>query len=286
MNHVYRPFLGLLIATFLFTAACNLSKDVEIDLPDYDRQPVVECYLEPGKPFRLLLSRSYAYFDNFGLDSNFLANTLLSDAVVTISYDGRTDTLAEQFSLEFAPQKIFNYTGQNLVPAEPGTKFSLRIDLPNGGGYITAETVMLRKVSIDSIKVEFGPEAGDTLARVLTYITDDLGEENFYRRILNYRSLDSFPDQDFIVTDRISQSALIAFGTGYEVADGDTVFNSIYHITKAHYDFQESVELALQGIVNPFAQPSPIKSNVGGTANALGIFAPLVYDRRMTIAKR
>jgi hypothetical protein len=98
--------------------------------------------------------------------------------------------------------------------------------------------------------------------------------------------LDSVPDQDFIVTDRFSQTALIAFGTGYELKEGDTVFNTIFHITRDYYDFKESVDLAVIGNINPFAQPSPIKSNVHGSAKPVGIFAPLVYDRDTTIVRK
>ena len=68
----------------LFFTACNLTKEVDIQLPEYTVQPVVECYLEPGKPFRLLLTRSYGFFDPLGLDSSFISKTLISDAVVTI----------------------------------------------------------------------------------------------------------------------------------------------------------------------------------------------------------
>ncbi|MBP6810954.1 MAG: DUF4249 domain-containing protein [Saprospiraceae bacterium] len=267
-----------------FLLSCNLSKDIEIDLPEYDRQPVVECYLEPGKPFRLLMTRSYAFFDTLGLSSNFLQNTLLDSALVTISYNGQTDTLKNQFVPVLNPVKFFNYVGDNLVPATPGTEFVLNIRLAEGGE-ITATTTMLPKVAIDSIVVEFSAEL-DTLARMLTYITDDQNQENFYRRLLNYSSLDSFPDQDFLVTDRFSQTALIAFGTGYELAEGDTVFNTIYHVTRDYYDFAESVQLAVSGNLNPFAQPSPIKSNVRGSANPIGIFTPLVYDRDTTIVDK
>jgi len=268
----------------VFLMSCNLSKDIEIDLPEYDRQPVVECYLEPGKPFRLLMTRSYAFFDTLGLSSNFLQNTLLDSALVTISYNGQTDTLKNQFVPVLNPVKFFNYVGENLVPATPGTEFVLNIRLAEGGE-ITATTTMLPKVAIDSIVVEFSAEL-DTLARMLTYITDDQNQENFYRRLLNYSSLDSFPDQDFLVTDRFSQTALIAFGTGYELAEGDTVFNTIYHVTRDYYDFAESVQLAVSGNLNPFAQPSPIKSNVRGSANPIGIFTPLVYDRDTTIVHK
>lgn len=273
------------IFAIAFLAACNLTKDVEIDLPEYDRQPVVECYLEPGKPFRLLLTRSYAFFDTLGLDSTFLQNTLLDGALVTIAYNGQTDTLKNQLVADLAPIKIFNYFGQNTVPATPGTTFVLHIRLPNNGGEITGTTTMIPLVPIDSVIVEFSPDV-DSLARVLTYITDDLGQENFYRRLLNYKSLDSMPDQDFLVTDRFSQTELIAFGTGYELTEGDTVFNTIFHIPRDYYDFVESVQLAVVGNLNPFAQPSPIKSNVRGSANPVGIFAPLVYDRDTTVVRR
>lgn len=273
------PVIGI-----AFLAACNLTKDVEIDLPDYDRQPVVECYLEPGKPFRMLLTRSYAFFDTLGLSSNFIQNALLDGAVVTITYNGQTDTLKNQLTIVANPLKVYNYVGQNLVPGTPGMEFVLNIRLADGGE-ITGSTTMVPVVPIDSIVVEFNPEL-DTLARMLTYITDDLTQENFYRRLLNYSSLDSFPDQDFLVTDRFSQTALIAFGTGYELKEGDTVFNTIFHVTRDYYDFKESVDLAVVGNLNPFAQPSPIKSNVRGSANPVGIFAPLVYDRDTTIVKR
>jgi hypothetical protein len=272
------------VAGVLFLMACNLTKDVEIDLPDYDRQPVVECYLEPGKPFRLLMTRSYAFFDKLGLDSTFLENTLLDSALVTIRYNGQTDTLKNQLIADFNPIKIFNYSSQNLVPFSPGMEFVLHIRLADGGE-IAGTTQMINRVPIDSVVVEFNPDI-DSLGRMLTYITDDQNTENFYRRLLNYHSLDSVPDQDFLVTDRFSQTAQIAFGTGYELAVGDTVFNTIFHVTPAYYDFLESIQLAVSGNLNPFAQPSPIKSNVSGSANPIGIFAPLVYDRKMTIVTK
>ncbi len=274
----------LLPLGLLALAACNLEKEVDINLPEYDRQPVVECYLEPGKPFRLLLTQSYSFFDPFGLDSSFLQKTLLDGATVTIAYNGQVDTLPNQISVEQGQFKIFNYTSSKIVPADPGIEYTLHISLPNGKA-ISGMSTMLPKVPIDSIKVEWSPEK-DTLARVLTYITDDRTQTNYYRRLLNYGSLDSIPDQDFLANDRIATTELIAFGTGYELMEGDTVINTIFHITKDYYDYVESVQLAVFGNLNPFAQPSPIKSNVRGTGNPLGIFTCLVYDRDTTVIKK
>lgn len=270
------PILGL-----AFLAACNLTKDVDINLPEYDQQPVVECYLEPGKPFRLLLTQSYSFFDPFGLDSSFLNKTLLQGALVTISYNGQTDTLANQLAFESSPLKIFNYVGTKIVPATVGANYTLNIVLENGST-ITGQTTMLPFVPLDSVVVSWNPQR-DTLARVLAYITDDLSQPNYYRRMLHYGSLDSFPEQDFLVNDRISTNALIAFGTGYELTHGDTVFNTVFHMTKDYSDYVESYQLAIAGSANPFAQPSRIKSNVSGSANPLGIFTCLVYDRDTTI---
>jgi len=276
-----------LIACIAALTSCNLTKDVEIDLPAYEGQPVVECYLEPGKPFRLLLSRGYSYFDPFGLDSTFLQKTLLNGASVTISYNGQTDTLYNVPTFELSPVKIFNYTGWNIVPSTPGIEYTLQVILPDGGGTITGSTAMLPPVPIDSVVCDYNPDPRfDTLARVLTFITDDMNTENFYRRMLHYSSLDSLPQQDFLVTDRFSEKPMIAFGTGYELKEGDTVYNTIYHINRAHYDYTESVQLAVIANLNPFAQPSRIKSNVSGSADPIGIFTCLVYDRDTTIIRK
>jgi hypothetical protein len=273
------------LALLALLAACNLTKEVEIELPEYERQPVVECYLEPGKPLRLLLTQSFGYFDPFGLDSTFLQKTLLDSALVTIAYDGRVDTLKNQLAFDFSPFKIYNYVSPNLTPATPGIEYRLQILLKNGQE-ITGETTMMPFVPIDSIRVEFSPDL-DTLARILTFISDpEPGRENYFRRLLNYAALDSVPDQDFLTSDRIAQTPLIAFGTGYELAEGDTVYNTVLHIEKAYYDYVESVQLAVFGNLNPFAQPSPIKSNVRGSANPIGIFTGLMYDRKMTIVKK
>jgi hypothetical protein len=272
------------IPLLFLLSSCNLTNDVEIDLPVYETQPVVECYLEPGKPFRLLLTKSYPFFSDLNLDSNFIENTLYDGAEVKISFNGETEVLENILSFDPSPLKIFNYTGTRVVPATPGIQYTLEITLPDGS-QINGQTVMMTPVPIDSIKVEWS-ETNDTLARMLTYITDDRGTENYYRRLLNYASLDSFPEQDFLVTDRFSTTELFAFGTGYELLEGDTVFNTICHIEKPYYDYVESVQLAVAGNGNPFAQPSPIKSNVQGTANPLGIFTSLVYDRDTTIIQR
>ena len=50
--------LFLPIALAVMLAGCNLEKEVDIKLPETQERIVVECYLEPGAPINLLLTRT------------------------------------------------------------------------------------------------------------------------------------------------------------------------------------------------------------------------------------
>lgn len=280
-NKIFIPAILMLLLS-----ACNLEKTVQIELPEYNSQPVVEFYLEPGKPTRLLLTKSFSFFAPFDTSFNqFLQNIVIDSALVTLTHNGRTDTIPNQYSFDFVDSKLFNYFSPKIIENKPGDKYELKIILKNGQT-IEGRTTMLSTAKIDSIVTEFSP-VKDSLARVLTYITDNPNEVNYYRRILKYGSgRDTLPEQDFLVDDKLNTTNIIAFGTGYNMKEGDTVYNSIYHISRDYYDYILSYQLAVQGNVNPFAQPSQIKSNLTGTANPLGIFTAYQVDRVLTVIKK
>ncbi|MCB0376294.1 MAG: hypothetical protein KDD04_10275, partial [Sinomicrobium sp.] len=81
---------------------------------------------------------------------------------------------------------------------------------------------------------------------------------------------------DRFVEDRV------VFGTGYEFDFGNTVINTLFHIDRSYFEFLESVNNAVQSNGNPFGQPNPINSNLGGTARSIGIFTGLAYTREQT----
>lgn len=275
------------IASFFAIAACNLEQEIDLELPTYDSQPVVECYLEPGQPFSLLLSRSAAYFDPFPSlnDGNFVDQLLISDAQVTITHNGKTYELDNQLYLNPFTNKIFNYYSSEIVPTDLDHDFELNITLSDGS-IIEARTRLLPVIPLDSIVVELPDpeirEESDTLYRVLTYFTDVPNERNYIRRMLHFSSLDSIPDQDFVTDDRFVENVVV-FGSGYDYARGDTIYNTLFHIDEAYYEFLNSVFTARDSNGNPFAQPSPVISNVTGSANAIGIFTCLSYDRIKTV---
>lgn len=268
---------------------CDLEQEIEIDLPDFEGRPAVECYLEAGQPFTLLLTKSVAYFDSFPsfYRDEFLDAVLESDAEVSISHNGKVYPLKNELVFNPFTRKVFNYVNRDLVPSDFDHDFELKI-VTKSGKTIEANTRMLRPIPIDSIVIQFPktPEKpGDTLARVLTYLTDPAGVENYFRRLLNVSNLDSIPEQDFIADDKLIDNNVIVFGTAYDYAKGDTIYNTIYHIDQTYFEFLESLFRAQASNGNPFAQPSPVISNVKGTANAIGIFTSLSYDRKITIIK-
>lgn len=278
-----KKWLSILAGTLMILAlcgACNLEKEIEIDLPAYEPKIVVECYLEPGEPFRLLLSRSTAYFAPFDTTTaGLLQNLLVNGATVDVMHAGTRYPLSNQLVVDQEAGKLYNYFNEMTVPEDLDEPFQLLIELEDGST-ITGETRLLPVVPLDSVVVQY--EENDTLARVLTYFTDIPNEKNYYRRMLHHHSLDSLALQDFTLDDRVVEDAVV-FGTGYEFAEGDTVYNTLYHLNRTYYDFLESVNNAVLSNGNPFGQPSPINSKLEGTARSVGIFTGLSYTRQMTI---
>jgi len=282
-----RIHIFFIIAIAFAGFACNLEQEVDLDLPTYESQPVVECYLEAGEPFSLLLSRSAAYFDPFPSldDGDFIDQLLINDAEVTITHKGTVYELENQLFINPFTDKIFNYYSDEIVPEDMDNDFELSIRLSDGST-IQATTRMLPVVPIDSVVVELPDpeirEEADTLYRVLTYFSDISEERNYIRRMLHASSLDSIPEQDFVTDDRFVEDAVV-FGSGYEYAVGDTVINTLFHIDQAYFEYLQSVFIARDSNGNPFGQPTPIISNLTGTADAIGIFTCLSYDRVFTI---
>ena len=268
-------FLLLLVVAGLATG-CNLEREVEIDLPGYSQQPVVECYLEPGQPYRLLLTRAFGYFETFDIDDP--SQALIGGATVVIRHGNSSVVLNN--SLFFDPQtrRFANYVADELVPADPGTDFTLDIVLPDGET-ITASTTMLPLVPIDSLVVEANP---DTMYRVLTFFTEDLSTNNYYRRMLHFGSLDSL-EQDFLVEDDFFDTDLGVFGMAYSLVPGDTSIHTLVHIDATAFHYFNTVQQSIGANLNPFGQPGLIESNLQGTADAMGIFTGLQYERDTVI---
>ncbi len=253
-------------------SACNLEKEIDIELPDYASQPVVECYLEPGQPYRLLLTRSAAYFATFDLDDPTTA--LWNGAKVTIQVDGQDILLENQIYFDPVTLKFSNYGSNEIIQAGPDRTYRLFIELQDGLT-ITGETHILPVVPMDSLIVETNAQEK---ARVITYFTEDLSTRNYYRRMVNFGSQDSVL-QDFLVDDDFFETEKGAFGTGFSFKAGDTLIHTLIHMDEPYFTYLNTLTQSIGANLNPFGQPGLILSTVTGTANPIGVFTGLSIDR-------
>lgn len=277
------PFFAFYLFVFCFFSCGNLEKEIELDIPPYESQLVVECYLEPGKPFKLLMTKSAAYFEPFPQsDFDFVQSILADSAIITIENNGEIYELPNELYFDPEAFRLYNYHTTELVPNDLENDFVLNIEMPDGRT-VRSQTRILPTVPIDSVVIEFSEE-NDTLARALTYFVDDINEENYYRRMLHFGSLDTIPELDFTVLDDVVEDdGRVVFGTNFDFAVGDTIINSIFHIDRAYHDFLESVFFSLDANGNPFGQPAAINSNLEG--DAIGIFTGISVSRNVTIVE-
>lgn len=276
-------FLSFTIILFTL-AACNLEQEVDLNLPAYESQIVVESYLEVGEPFTLLLTKSAAYFDALPtLDESLVETLFEQDATVSINLNGKTYELGNELGVNPFTGKFYNYVNPEAVPENYDDVFTLNITTKDGET-ITGTTQLLPAVTADSLIVEFN-ENIDTLARFLAYYSDDETQDNWYRRMLHFGTLDTL-EQDFALNDQFVDNGALVFGTGYDYVEGDTLLSTFIHIEEAYHDFLESIQGAIDSNGNPFGQPSSILSNVTGTADPIGIFTGLAIDRRQVIIQK
>ncbi|MDX2283000.1 MAG: DUF4249 domain-containing protein [Bacteroidia bacterium] len=299
-------FRMLLMPAFaLGLAACNLQQEVDIDLPEYEPQTVVECYLQPGQPYLLILTESSGFFEDIRIRyvrgaqitiRNGSNTVTLQPAEFGINTPGIGQLLDTALLRRLVPifgESIYLYTSFLPVPADYASDFELKATLPDGRT-LSALTRILPPVSGLEQEVKFG-SSGEAL--VLTKFQDDAGTANFYRRVLELRRTEirqnsqGQPDtvlvvrseQDFVVDDDISNGQQITFGTGFFYDPGDTLVGTIYHITSDYYQYINTRDAAIAANLNPFSQPATVYSNIQG---GKGIFTGMTLVRDTAIVQR
>ncbi len=266
MQHRLSISTGLFLL-LLMLVGCSNEKVVEVDLPEYESQMVVECYLEPGRPLRLLLQESVSYFDEPQLP-------LVEGATVIISSNGRSDTLDEGIFFDPLDQKVYNYSAPSvLVPEAFGSTFDLRIE-DRAGRVLTGRTTLLDTVAIRPL--EFTPDSTGEYSLTIRW-PDEVNRKNYYRFTLHRDTLTNGPDIDFLLDDRVGDGEDFVISTFFFIDPGDSVVCSVYHIEESYWRYLITTEDAANSNGNPFAQPGNIISNVEG---GLGVFTGLTYTRR------
>ncbi len=260
------------LALFATLTSCNLEKEVEIEIPPYDRQLVVECFMEVGSPFRLLVSESIGFFEPQD-------TPIIAGAEVVISHNGIHDTLPQGLYFDPMGMKIFNFASSNVVPADGNIQYELSVKYPDGR-HVTGSARIMPKVELAPMTAMFN---ADSNASILVQWPDQPGVENFYRLALfKGKVFEPNPDAentqllDFTLDDRIGDGEMFTIGTLFDFQSGDTIIAQLYHIDKPYWQYINSLDDAASSNGNPFAQPGVIRSTVEG---GMGVFTGYQFDR-------
>ena len=257
-------------------AGCGkLQNDINVPLPTYSSELVVECYLEPGKLPSLAVTTSVPYLGQ-------VLPQVPTDVTVTLTMPNGT-----LVPLRFSPnyraltdttgEKFHSHIGRDPLVARPGDVFKLDVR-DTKGRQVTGTTTMMVPIPIDSVEYKFNDKTGpERKAYVLTNFRDPATPDDCYRLQLHKGdpakgALRKTPETDITLQDRLLNGQAFVVGTSYRFFPGDTVTATLYHTDAAYFRFRQSVRDARGANGNPFGQPSAIFSNVQG---GVGIFTVL-----------
>lgn len=270
-SKITATLFGLLLIAL---SGCNLEKDIEIEIPDFENGYVVEAYMTPGKDFGLLVTKSYGYFEVFDLatpNPDLLTDFLVQGAQGYIEVNDQMYPLVNKLTITVDSTKIHNYVLDERIYFEEQDKIELFLQFPDGEE-ISAVSFIPEKRPVDSVRIDID-ESQDYDARETTFLYSDSTTTEYFRRQL-FRVHDGTIEelQDFVFDNSIAKGGKLAFGSGYEYNVGDTLISRITHIDEDYHDFYLSVSGSVNANTNPFGQPGRIQSNIRGSDRVIGIF--------------
>lgn len=299
--------LWYLCTVALLITSCT--KEVEIDIPGYEEQLVIDGRIETGMPPIVLISKSKDIYAPTDLDA-FISG-FVSGATVTVSNGTTTVTLIEICTdnlppgsepyvsqmlgideADLASLHICGYTSFDPVMfGEVGKTYDLTV-IAEGNTY-TASTKIVPPTPLDNV---FWKPDGDLTNYGYSWATlsDPPGQFDAYKwevkrinKDASGNELDNtfstswspvFDDEFFNgLTFDFFYDNPYAYGDGVadEIAGlyaiGDTIVIKFSKMDEKVYEFMEKKYTQLSTAGNPFATPTNIPTNISG--GALGVWA-------------
>jgi hypothetical protein len=298
-NRLY--FFAALLVLF------SCTKEVEIEIPGYEEQVVVDGVIKTGEPAIVLLSSTANIYSPTNLEAYL--NGFISGAEVIVSNGSISDTLIEICTDNLPPGSealaaaffgipvdelvqlnLCGYFSTTIV-GEVGESYDLVVNVD--GATYTSSTSILTPTALDSLY--WKPEAPlETHGFSWATLSDPEGSFDAYlwevQRLnqledgsinpLTYKTFNPFFDDVFfdgLTFDFAYENPINFFDEdtdpefrGY-YAKGDTILVSLSKLGKAEFEFFEKKYNQIYTAGNPFATPTNIPSNIEG--GALGIWA-------------
>lgn len=176
-------FVSFVVKTFIFFVLISFTfctpKPIDINLKPFEQKLVVASQIIPGKIMIVSLTRSFSALSsatqNDTVPKNFLDSLLVKNALVTVSYSGKTDTL-----FMATPGVYYSLnTLQNSYDV-----YTLYVKDRETGQEVTAVTTLLPQVKFDTITPVIIKNPSDTTVKIKYAFTDPPGVSNWY--VVNY----------------------------------------------------------------------------------------------------
>lgn len=297
-------FLVLILLTF---GSCT--KEVEIDIPGYEEQLVIDGRIETDQPPLVLLSKSkdiYAPTDLSAFLNSFVSGATITVSNGTVSVElieicsdnlppGSEPFVAQLLGIpesELANYHICGYTSLDpQIFGEVGKTYTLTV-ISEGKTY-TAHTFIPAPTALDELY--WKPE-GTLTSHGYSWakLSDPPGQFDAYKwevKRINTNGTGEPIDANFkepfnpVFDDEFFDGLTFEFlydnPWGYEdsipdehqgmFALGDTLVVKFSKMDEGVYDFMEKKYMQLYTAGNPFATPTNIPSNING--GALGVWA-------------
>ncbi len=177
-NKMEKKIIFSIALTLFFMSGC-IPEGIDIDVKPAESRIAVSSKIIPLSYMFVSLTKSYSPLDpittGVTVDPTDLNKFLVSNALVTVSYNNQIDTLG------MLTPGI--YTSTNTLLTNYNT-YTLNVTEPSTGQQVSAVTTMLPQVQFDTVYPVIIKNATDTAVIIKYVLNDNPNEENFY--VVNY----------------------------------------------------------------------------------------------------
>ncbi len=281
-NNILKSTFLCGLGILLLIVSCEKELDLEMPIPE--PKVVVEGWIEQDLSAKILLTHSVPYFTE--LDSATLMKIPIKSAKVTVVTDEEEEILTLKPNTSFFPPFVYN---SNNLKGKVNSIYTLIIEYQ--GRTITAQTSIPDPVKLDSVWFQYEP-GNDTLGRVWIQLTDNPGQENFYRVFTRRMGKDNryVPSYISVFSDKVfsggtvkigllrGTGSILQLGESRYFNKGDTIQVKFCTMNKEHFEFWDSLQAEIITSSNPFAASNArVKSNLSEGLGVWGGYGVTFY---------
>lgn len=281
------------VIILFFLSGC-IPEGIDIDVKPAESHIAVSSKIIPLSYMFVSLTKSYSPLDpittGVTVDPMVLNNFLVSNALVTVSYNNQVDTLS------MLTPGI--YTSSNILFTNYDT-YTLNVTEPSTGQQVSAVTTMLPQVQFDTVYPVIIKNPTDTVVMIKYVLKDNPNEENFY--VVNYILKQSSEGASLDISSYFSLGSNKILSTFDLLDDASFTDNSltkesvlplrptdiivveIAHISKGYYEFLTAFKRTGNILNSLEAEPIHFPTNV---QNGYGYFnAYYPYSKMFDLAQ-